>query len=153
MTRVRGTLRKDGSPVSGAAISVENHSRTFETTAAGEFVYYFDDIDREDVERPTPQSNGSNSSNPNAGNPNAGNPNANNPNAGNPNAGNPNSNNPNANNPDASSPDADDSSSAATRLYKPDGSDPVFVADGSPGTVQRPVRVQVGTLTTADIEY
>jgi len=103
LTRVRGTVRDGDTPVSGADVSVANVSRTFETTDAGEFVYYFDDVDADDVER--------------------------------------------------WDPDPDDPDNPVERLYKPGGSHPQFVVDGPPGRVRRSVRVEVGTLTTTDLEY
>lgn len=51
LTRVRGTLLDGSSPVPGADISVVGNSRTTRTTDAGEFVYYFDDIDSNEIVR------------------------------------------------------------------------------------------------------
>lgn len=55
LTRVRGTVLDGEATVAGASVSVENHSRTVETTEAGEFVYYFDDVSQDDIERFDPK--------------------------------------------------------------------------------------------------
>jgi hypothetical protein len=103
LTRVRGTVRNNGTPVPGATVSVTNHPQSFETTEDGEFVYYFNNIDHADIER--------------------------------------------------INPDPSDPNSVARRLYKPGGTHPEFHADGTPGSIQRPIQVEVGTLTTTDINY
>lgn len=53
LTRVRGTVFDGTDPVSGATVTVADHSLTVETTDAGEFVYYFD-VAAEDVVRYDP---------------------------------------------------------------------------------------------------
>lgn len=49
LTRVRGTVWDGSSRLSGVTVSVDSSSRSTTTTAAGEFVYYFDDIDRANI--------------------------------------------------------------------------------------------------------
>lgn len=113
LTRVRGTLLKTAGnqsmPVPGAEITVlappgQNQSdmRTVRTTDAGEFVYYFDDIDSSEVVRPVV-----------------------------------------------------DGVKKDKRVYRPGGSDPVFevTAGGSLGQIQRSVTVEVGRLTTQNLNF
>lgn len=50
LTRVRGTVWDGDVPVADADVSVDGFARTTRTTDTGEFAYYFDDVDRDDVE-------------------------------------------------------------------------------------------------------
>lgn len=54
LTRVRGTVRDDSGPVAGATVLVTDHTRSVETSADGEFVYYFDSVTQADVVRHDP---------------------------------------------------------------------------------------------------
>lgn len=58
LTRVRGTVLDGTTPVPGATVSVAvpGHSRTVETTDAGEFVHYFD-VNASTIERYDPDPN------------------------------------------------------------------------------------------------
>lgn len=51
LTRVRGRVLENGQPVADAVVSVQGFTRSIRTTADGEFVYYFDEIDHTDVVR------------------------------------------------------------------------------------------------------
>lgn len=55
LTRVRGTVLDGGATVGGATVSVDGHSRTVETTDAGEFVYYFEDVTAEAIDLVDPK--------------------------------------------------------------------------------------------------
>lgn len=51
LTRVRGTVFDGSTAVPGAEVTVAGHSQTTTTTGAGEFVYYFDDVDSSEIVR------------------------------------------------------------------------------------------------------
>lgn len=103
LTHVRGTVLDGTTPVGGATVTVSEHARTVESTEAGEFFYYFEDIEVDDIEHE----------------------------------------------------DVSDSDEEADfrRFYRPDGSNPEFEVDGGPGQIQHSFPVEVGRLTTHDLEY
>jgi hypothetical protein len=51
LTRVRGTIFDGNATVPEGEVTVAGHPQTTTTTEAGEFVYYFDDIDSNDIVR------------------------------------------------------------------------------------------------------
>lgn len=103
LTLARGTVLDGEVPVADATVSVADHDRTVTTTAAGEYVYYFDEVSGDDIERVDPE--------------------------------------------------PDDDTNVVTRYYKPDGAHPTFHVDGSPGTFDQDVKVEVGQATVQNLRY
>lgn len=103
LTLVRGTVLDGTTHVGGATVTVSGHARTTESSKDGEFVYYFSDIEINDIEHV-----------------------------------------------DVSDPGEE---ADFRRFYRPGGSDPEFEVDGTPGRIQPSFPVEVGRLTTHDLEY